>query len=68
MRIWDVEPETRRWEGKPWTVGISTRVDAGPGAATGAPVQDAFVDSPDRQPEILLAKPCDCPLDSGGRA
>jgi hypothetical protein len=33
-----------------------------PDLATGLPIQDAYVDPPDRQLDLLAGKPCDCLL------
>lgn len=75
MRGYRSHPETRRWEGK--LAALYRRHEAlvvemtrrgyrhasplDPEAATGSAVQQEFVDPPDRQVEILAAKPCDCP-------
>lgn len=72
-------PETVRWEGK--LAALFTRherlvremerrgyrhgspLDAS--LATGSEVQDEYVDSPERQLELLREKPCACPLPVG---
>ena len=69
-------PETRRWEGK--LAALYLRHDALVAEmtrrgynhasplditlATGSRVQDAYVDPPARQLELLAAKPCPCPI------
>jgi hypothetical protein len=74
-------PETRRWVGK--LAALHARHEAqvaelerrgythcsplDPSLATGSAEQDEYVDSPERQLELLRAKPCDCPLDRAGR-
>lgn len=68
-------PETRRWEGKLTALyrrhealveemlrrGYRHASPLDPAAASGSAVQDEFVDPPERQREILRAKPCACP-------
>ena len=67
-------PETRRWEGK--LAALYDRHEAlvaemlrrgyrhdsplDETAATGSRVQDIFIDPPERQLQILRAKPCNC--------
>ena len=67
-------PETRRWEGR--LAAIYRRHEAlvaemgrrgyrhasplDPALATGDPVQEAFVDPPERQRELLRARGCGC--------
>lgn len=74
-------PETIRWEGK--LAALSLRHDdlvaemavrgfnhhspLDPTLATGSTVQAEFVDPPERQLELLAAKPCPCPLRSENR-
>lgn len=67
-------PETRRWEGKLAALyerhqrlvaemarrGYRHNSPLDPAAATGSPIQQLFIDSPERQLEILRAKPCNC--------
>ena len=69
-------PETLRWEGKLAALyarherlvsemtarGFNHHSPLDPKAATGSSVQTAFVDSPERQRDLLAAKPCPCPL------
>lgn len=69
-------PETRRWEGRLAALyarhealvseferrGYHHRTPLDPALATGIAHQDRFVDSPDRQRELLQDKPCPCPL------
>lgn len=68
-------PETLRWEGK--LAALNRRHEAlvteitrrgyrhqsplDVSLATGAEVQDAFVDAPEEQRRILTEKPCECP-------
>ncbi len=75
-------PETRRWVGK--LRALYDRHDAlvtemerrgyrhasplDPLLATGAVVQDEFVDSEERQRELLRAKGCDCAVAGGQEA
>jgi hypothetical protein len=70
-------PETRRWVGKLAALyarheeqvaemnrrgyGHASPLDAA--LAAGAAEQTDYVDSPERQLELLEAKQCDCPLD-----
>jgi hypothetical protein len=67
-------PETRRWEGK--LAALYDRHEAlvtemarrqyrhnsplDAAAATGSRIQNSFIDSPERQLEILRDKPCNC--------
>lgn len=67
-------PETLRWEGRLAALferhealvaemaqrGYRHHSPLDPKLATGSAVQDSFIDSPDRQLEILRAKPCPC--------
>jgi len=67
-------PETLRWGGKLAALylrhemlvaemnhrGYNHASPLDPSLATGAAVQDEFVDSPERQRELLRAKGCDC--------
>jgi hypothetical protein len=67
-------PETLRWQGRLAALfarhealvaemdrrGFRHRSPLDPGAATGAHVQDLFVDSPARQRELLAQKGCAC--------
>lgn len=67
-------PETRRWEGKLAALygrhealvaemekrGYNHGSPLDRAHATGSDVQDAFIDLPARQLEILRAKPCEC--------
>ncbi len=67
-------PETRRWRGKlaalyrrheALVAEMARRGDQhasplDPYLATGLDYQDEYVDTPDRQVEILAAKPCPC--------
>lgn len=76
LRGYRGHPETRRWEGKLAALhcrheALVAEMDrrgyrhASPldrDLATGSDVQDAYVDPPERQREILSAKPCDCPI------
>jgi hypothetical protein len=69
-------PETRRWEGRLGALytrhealvaemtarGYAHRSPLDPALAGGAATQTVFVDPPQRQLEILRAKPCPCPL------
>ncbi len=69
-------PETVRWEGKLAALydrherlvaemaarGFNHHSPLDPADATGASVQAAFVDPPERQLELLAAKPCPCLL------
>ena len=68
-------PETRRWQGKLAALyrrhealvteitrrGYRHQSPLDVSLATGAEVQDAFVDAPDAQRRILTEKPCECP-------
>ena len=74
-------PETRRWEGKLAALyarhedlvaemtrrGYRHATPLDPSLATGAAVQTDYVDSPERQAELLSAKTCECllPLQAG---
>ncbi len=74
LRGYRAHPETRRWEGKLAALferhealvaemqrrGFRHASDLDPRLATGGTVQDAFVDPPDRQVELLRAKGCGC--------
>lgn len=76
MRGYRAHPETRRWEGK--LAALYRRHEAlvaemsrrgyrhasplDEDAATGSTIQEDFVDSPERQREILWSKACDCPI------
>jgi hypothetical protein len=67
-------PETRRWRGKQAALfsrhealvaemarrGYRHGTPLDPALATGSAVQDAYVDAPERQRELLRAKGCDC--------
>lgn len=67
-------PETKRWEGKLAALyrrheqlveemdrrGYKHATPLDPSLATGNPAQTAYVDSPQRQLEILTDKGCDC--------
>jgi hypothetical protein len=67
-------PETIRWRGKLAALyqrhealvaemtrrGYRHASQLDPAQATGSAVQDEFVDSPERQRELLRAKGCDC--------
>lgn len=69
-------PETLRWEGRLAALyrrhealaremerrGYAHASALDRSLATGAEVQDRFVDPPDEQLRILAAKPCECPL------
>ena len=69
-------PETVRWQGRLRALferheqlvsemerrGYTHRSPLDPALATGLAVQDRFVDPPDRQLDLLRAKPCPCPL------
>ena len=69
-------PETRRWVGKLAALferhdqlvvemmrrGYAHGSPLDGELAVGSSVQDAYVDSPEKQLEILREKPCDCPL------
>lgn len=65
MRIWDVDPRLlcrqhllgeHREHRSPLDASLATGLDR----------QDTFVDPPDRQRQILRAKPCDCLLTTPG--
>lgn len=74
-------PETRRWEGKLAALfqrhealvgemkrrGYSHSSPLDPKYATGRQIQDFFIDSPERQLEILRAKPCECLVKEPGQ-
>ena len=67
-------PETLRWDGRLAALfqrhealvaemerrGYRHHSPLDPALATGSAVQDVFIDSPDRQLELLRAKPCPC--------
>ena len=69
-------PETLRWQGRLRALferheqlvaemgrrGYQHRSPLDAALATGLAVQDRFVDPPDRQLDLLRAKPCPCPL------
>ncbi|HEU0193107.1 MAG TPA: pyrimidine dimer DNA glycosylase/endonuclease V [Gaiellales bacterium] len=73
-------PETVRWRGKLAALyqrhallttemaarGYRHRSPLDPAQATGAVVQDEYVDSHAEQMALLSAKPCPCPLDRAG--
>ncbi len=75
-RAYSQHPETKRWVGKQAALfnrhellvtemlnrGYDHNSPLDPALATGSALQDAFIDSPDRQLEILIAKPCACLL------
>lgn len=77
LRGYRNHPETRRWEGKLRALYVRherlvtemRRRDYRHGSpldaslATGAEVQDAYVDAPAEQLRLLRAKPCDCPYE-----
>ena len=72
-------PETRRWRGKLGALyrrhevlveemtrrGFRHRTPLDPALATGSSVQDAYVDPPARQRELLRAKGCGCEVGKG---
>lgn len=67
-------PETIRWQGRQGALfarhealiqemarrGYQHASPLDPALATGSAVQDLFVDTPERQVELLRAKPCPC--------
>lgn len=69
-------PETLRWRGKLTALrkrhealvremlhrGYTHKSPLDPALATGSARQRAYVDTPERQMELLRAKPCPCPL------
>jgi len=79
LRGYRRHPETLRWEGK--LAALDRRHEAlveemvrrgyrhsSPlerSLATGSEVQDTYVDSPERQRELLAGKPCSCPRIAG---
>ena len=74
LRGYRAHPETKRWEGR--LAALYMRHEAlvtemtrrgyrhhsalDPRLATGLDYQDRYIDAPDRQVEILAAKPCSC--------
>lgn len=70
-------PETIRWQGKLAALylrhealvtemtrrGYNHASPLDPALATGSALQDVYVDSPERQLDLLRAKPCPCPID-----
>lgn len=76
LKGYRAHPETRRWEGK--LAALYRRHEAlvaemgrrgyrhasplDEALARGSAEQEVFVDPPERQLEILRAKPCDCPI------
>lgn len=70
-------PETRRWEGRLRALhlrhqqlvdelmqrGYNHHSPLAESLATGSAIQDRFIDSIERQWEILADKPCVCPLE-----
>ena len=74
-------PETIRWRGKLAALyarhellvaemvrrGYRHASPLDPSRATGSAVQNVYVDPPERQLELLQAKPCDCLLTPEGR-
>ena len=79
-RGYSLHPETVRWAGKLAALfarhealvaemarrGYAHTSPLDPALATGAGVQDAFIDPPAEQLRILREKPCGCPLDPSG--
>jgi hypothetical protein len=73
-------PETRRWVGRLAALharhaalveemerrGYRHASPLDPALATGHAVQTEYVDTPEAQEQILLGKPCACPLDGPG--
>jgi hypothetical protein len=71
-------PETKRWVGKTRALferheqlvlemdhrGYQHKSPLDRLAATGALVQDTYIDSPAEQERLLREKPCECPLES----
>lgn len=70
-------PETLRWVGRERALylrhealvaeivrrGYNHRSPIDECLAVGSSVQDTFIDTPEKQLEILRSKPCDCPIE-----